>query len=291
MNIRPAPPRSIKRLALALPVFLVFSSEFALAKDADPVSLSPVWRMESDDDYSYYADYQPPRPVKGLVLHGYFADDSISVEDGQIILPPGNGCQRSIRLADPRHLPAGMPARTVAEFWFYRSGDQGLYLSRHWRFDVSNHCEGNTHVEAKIIHLSLFNGTSRFIEVKDGEVPKISAESLSEQGFYPIPEQLVVIDDRRMNARPRAGANRRRDDYIENTNLRRACFDDSETFSFATTCFLTERGPWHGLLLRADMQEDDGSAYSDYGVSEVQPKAWIDGRLFQWDRRIMLADE
>jgi len=112
--------------SLFLVLLLLDPNNAVRAKEADPSSLSSAWRMESDDDYSYDADYRPPPPVKGLTLHGYVAGEEFSVRGRAIILPAGEKCSKPIILTDPRALPANFPERTHTEFWFYRSGDQGL---------------------------------------------------------------------------------------------------------------------------------------------------------------------
>ncbi|NYI24199.1 hypothetical protein EWH08_15990 [Sphingobium indicum] len=289
MSIQSALPSLTKQLAFVLCAFLALPNSALSAKSAGSVSLSPVWRMESDEDYSYQANYQPPGPVKGLALHGYFADDRLNVSDAKVSLPASAECRESVTLPDPRSLPDYLPARTHTEFWFYRSGDQGLYLGRTWRVERSDQCDVKAKVETRIIHMSLFNGMARFIVIHNGAAPVVSTNNIAEGELYPIPAHFVVMDRQLLQEGPRAAVSRRTDDRLENTSFRRTCFDTSFAFFFSNSCVLNETGPWQGLLISADSEADDGTSYSEYRLLDLDPEARIDGRLFQWDRKIVLA--
>ncbi|WP_313801642.1 hypothetical protein [Sphingobium sp.] len=288
MSLQSALPSWIKQLTCALCAFLAFPNDALSAKSAAPLSLSPIWRMESDEDYSYQADYKRPDPIKGLAVHGYFADDSLNVRDARVSLPTSAECREPVTLPDPRHLPDYLPGRTHTEFWFYRSGDQGLYLSRTWRVERSARCDVTAMVETKIVHMSLFNGMARFIKIDNGAEPVISTDTIAEGELYPIPAHFVAIDRQLLRKGPNT-VSRRTDDRLENTPFRRTCFDTSFAFFFSNSCVLNEAGPWQGLLISADSEADDGTSYSEYRLLDLNPQAWIDGRLFQWDRKIMLA--
>ena len=281
--------RVAKPLAVCLCAFFLFPNHALSAKRSSLVSLTPTWRMESDANYSFQADYRAPIPVKGLALHGYFADDALSIENAKASLPATTQCGEPVTVPDPRGLPAYLPERTRTEFWFYRSGDQGLYVSRSWRVERSDQCVVTASIDTKVVHMSLFNGTARFIVTKNGATPTLSTDRIADGESYSIPAEFVAIDARKLRTRSEAAIGRRTDDRLDGTPFRRVCFDTSIAFFFSNRCVLNEAGPWRGLLISANSQADDGTSYSEYGVLDIDPKALMDGRLFEWDRKIVLA--
>lgn len=167
----------------------------ALAAPDRIETLPPEWRMEDDEAYSYDADYAPQPPVKGLAVHGYVADDSIEVADGTVILTAPGNCPAPATFRDPRTLPAGLPERTTDEYWFYRSGDQALYLSRRWVYEVDGACRGVAREVSRIVRIVWFNGTITYIEQRDGGTAALSTEKIKDNETYAIPNWLATIDD------------------------------------------------------------------------------------------------
>lgn len=214
----------------------------ALAGPDQVETLPPEWRMESDDDYSYYADYAPPAPVKGLVVHGYVADDSIEVEDGTVFLSAPKTCPDEITYKFPRAIPSGFPERATGEYWFYRAGDQALYLSRTWVYEVDSACQGVAREVSRIVRIVWFNGSATFIEQRDGGVTSLSTEKIAELGFYPIPARLVKIDDvdLRENQQSRLvkkSPSRMKGSRDKATGVMQTCFALSEAFIFLNECY------------------------------------------------------
>lgn len=144
-------------------------------------------------------------------------------------------------------------------------------------------------MEATVVHVSMFNGRARFIEIDPDGDTKVSSAPIGVGALYPIPGELIDIDGRSLREHAKGDPRRRKDDRVGKQRLARACFDNSFAFFFSTSCFLTEPGRWHGLLVSADSQDDAGGAYSEYGLVELDPTARIDGRLFEWDREIRLS--
>ena len=270
-------------------------SQTALAASDKVESLPPEWRMESDEDYSFYADYAPPPPVKGLVVHGYVADDSIVGEDGTVTVTSPEACPAPVTFRPARSIPPAFPERTTGEYWFYRSGDQALYLSRKWEYAVDGACQGVTREVSRIVRIVWFNGTATFIEERDGGATDLSTEKLKENGTYPIPSRLVKIDDAdlretqqsRLVREAPSRMTRARD---ETTGVMQTCVGLSQYFFFSNRCYYSGNGPWRGFLLAADSQDDAGSLYSEVGTVKFVPAARIDGRLFEWDRAIARSD-
>lgn len=263
----------------------------ALAAPDRIETLPPEWRVESDDDYSYYDDYVPPPPVKGLVVHGYVADDSIEVEDGTVFLTAPETCADRVTFRFPRALPTAFPERTTGEYWFYRSGDQALYLSRRWVYEVDEACRGVAREVSRIVRIVWFNGTATFVEQQDGGSVSLSTEKIKDNETYPIPRWLLTIDDADLRANQQSAAVRKSPSRMtrgrnEGTGVMQTCFDLSAAFIFSTECYYSGKGLWRGFLLRADAQDDAGGNYSEVGTVSFAPAARIDGRLFEWDREI-----
>lgn len=263
----------------------------AVAAPDQARTLPPEWQMESDEDYSYDADYAPPPPVRGLAVHGYVADDSIEVADGTVILTAPATCPAPAPFRFPRTLPPGLPERATGEFWFYRTGDQALYLSRRWVYEVDSACQGVAREVSRIVRIVWFNGTATFIEQQDGVTASITTEKIKENETYAIPRWLVTIDDSGLRENQqsrlvRQSPSRMTRERDEATGVMRTCFDLSEAFIFSTECYYSGSGPWRGFLLAADSQDDAGGNYSEAGTVSFDPAARIDGRLFEWDREI-----
>jgi hypothetical protein len=270
-------------------------SQTALAASDKVESLPPEWRMESDEDYSFYADYAPPPPVKGLVVHGYVADDSIVGEDGTVTVTSPEACPAPVTFRPARSIPPAFPERTTGEYWFYRSGDQALYLSRKWEYAVDGACQGVTREVSRIVRIVWFNGTATFIGERDGGATDLSTEKIKDNETYPIPSWLVKIDDADLRENQQSRLVRQSPSRMtrgrdEGTGVMRTCVDLSEAFIFATECYYSGTGPWRGYLLSADAQDDAGGNYSEAGTVSFDPAARIDGRLFEWDRAIARSD-
>ncbi|MCL9998863.1 MAG: hypothetical protein NBV68_05745 [Erythrobacter sp.] len=263
----------------------------ALAAPDKVESLPPEWRMESDDDYSYDADYAPPPPVKGLVVHGYVADDSIVGEDGTVSVTSPETCPAPVTFIPARGIPQGYPERTTGEYWFYRSGDQALYLSRRWVYEVDSTCQGVAQEVSRIVRIVWFNGSATFIEEKGGDVTDLSTEKIVEDETYPVPSWLVKIDDAELLGNQQSRLVRKSPSRMtrardEATGVLQTCFELSEAFILWNECYYSGNGPWRGYLLAAGSQDDAGGNYSETGTVKFLPSARIDGRLFEWDREI-----
>jgi len=286
------PPSGLERCLLALGAACALMPTPAAFAAPDKVeTLPPEWWMESDDGYSYDADYAPPPPVKGLIVHGYVADDSIEVEDGTVFLTAPETCADRVTFKFPRTIPSGFPERTTGEYWFYRSGDQALYLSRRWVYEVDSACQGVAREVSRIVRIVWFNGTATFIEERDGGATDLSTEKIAEMGYYPIPDRLVKIDDAELRENQqsrlvRKSPSRMKRSRDEATGVMQTCFDLSEAFIFWNACYYSGNGPWRGYLLAADSQDDAGGNYTETGTVKFVPAARIDGRLFEWDREI-----
>lgn len=76
-------------------------------------SLPAAWTMDADEDYSNYADYVPPKPVPGLIVHGFEANDSIEVVDGKVVLEGTGRCTGEIVFEDLRGLPSTLPLAVI----------------------------------------------------------------------------------------------------------------------------------------------------------------------------------
>lgn len=276
---------------LAGSTFALIPGSIAIAASNEVESLPPAWSMESDEDYSYDADYVAPAPVPGLVIHGYAADDSISVEDGTISVSTPKNCTGPITFKDERDIPENYPTRTTGEYWYFRSGDEAVYLSRKWVYEVDRTCQGSAREVSRVVRVIWFNGNATFIEQDDGGNTRVSTERIVEHGYYPIPRWLVRMDDSDLREDERSrlvreAPSRMRRERDETTGVTRTCFDLSQFFFFATNCYYSGRGPWRGFLLSSDSQDDVGANYTELGTVRFVPRANIDGRLFEWDRRI-----
>lgn len=265
---------------------LVATSSVASAK----VTPCPPWQLESDDDFSFEADYQAPPPVKGLTLQGFFAEDSISISDGEIKIAGTKECPVELTIPDPRGLSSDFPPRTMAEVWLFRTRTEGLYLRRKWSFVVGKDCKPTTRIETRVVRFSIFNGTARFIEVTDAGMPMLRTVSTgNSENSLGMPAQFLLISDADLKNRVRVDSKRHTDRRFGPSKLRIACFDDSIAFHFATLCYLDKPGPWHGLLTSSEYQDDDGGNYFEFGLTELDANASIDGRLFEWGRAITFS--
>lgn len=151
------------RIRFAIWLFMMLPSGVVAAQATH--SLPAAWTMDADEDYSNNADYVPPKPVPGLIVHGFQANDSVEVVDGKAIIHGSGRCSGKITFEDRRGLPSNVPARTLGEYWFFRSGDQALYLSRKWIYLDGEDCRGVARLVTRIVRVLWFNGDATFVEI------------------------------------------------------------------------------------------------------------------------------
>ena len=278
--------KAVIRLWILVSILLVANSAFAKER---AISLPDPWTLEGDDKYSFNADYEPPEPVRGLYLHGYYAGEEIFESNGKVHLQASEGCAAPIEIIDPRKLVEGMPERTHAEFWFFRSGDQGLYLERRWQFGVTENCTPIVEQKVKIVRYVLFNGQVTFVPISGEKYPGSRTEFPGDIGA-PIPDRFVQIDPSEYVATLKHYRNRGERRKFKDTKISEHCFNTGIVFHFSGSCYVTLRGPWRGLQNSHWTESDDGSDYYQYGLLNLDLDVLVDGRLFEWDREITVPN-
>jgi signal peptidase I len=99
------------RIYSAIWLLMMMPSVVAAAQPTH--SLPATWSMDADEDHFNPADYVAPKPVPGLMVHGYFADDSIKVVDGKVVLEGTERCAGEIVFEDLRGLPSTLPLAVI----------------------------------------------------------------------------------------------------------------------------------------------------------------------------------
>jgi hypothetical protein len=263
-------------------------------------SLPAAWKMDADEDYSNNADYVPPKPVPGLIVHGFEANDSIEVVDGKVVLEGTGRCTGEIVFEDLRGLPSTLPSRTLKLFWYFRAGDQALYLSREWVYEAGKDCRGIARLVTRMVRVVWLNGAVTLIEIGDKGVADFATERLDSPVYgkksLSIPSHLLQIDGRDFvetgrSRLVRREPSRRTQSQFGTTRHRQTCFGLSAAFAFVSRCYYSGEGNWHGLLLSAERAEHGRDNYAESGTLDFDPNAMIDGRLFEWDREIQSAEK
>ncbi len=286
------------RIHFAIWLWMMLPSVLAAAQAT--YSLPGAWTMDADEDYYNYADYVGPKPVPGLMVHGYFADDSIKVVDGKVVLEGTGRCTGEIAFDDLRGLPSNLPSRTLKLYWYFRSGDQALYLSREWVFEAGKDCRGIARLVTRMVRVVWLNDAMTLIEIGDKGVAVFATERLGSPVYgkksLSIPSHLLQIDGRDFVETERSRLvtrepSRRTQSQFGATRHRQTCFGLSAAFAFVRKCYYSGGGSWHGLLLSAERADHGRDNYAESGTIDFDPDAMIDGRLFEWDREIQSAEK
>lgn len=267
-------------MRIALAAAVLAAAQPAMAQTGIP---SP-WVLETDESqYPFIADPIPPGPVDGVYAHGISGDGGVGWSDTLDVPGISEECSGRLRLEYAVPRPTELPEHIAAEFWFFRSGDQVLYLQKLWLVEAVEDCVGRVVLHTNYAR-AIIRGESRteFYARPEGryEVRTVSSE-IGVTGKIPGALLYPSADQRQRNRGIRSDEGRGPAGEV--------CYDESIAFHFATQCYIERRGPWRGYLSYSQSQDDTGDNISEYRILELDTHAQLDGRLFEWDRTITFS--
>lgn len=270
-------------------------SQVAWAKDLAvlPSSLS----LEGDEEYRWKADYVPPQPVKGYFVHGYaYGWDSAFA--GQFI----ENYSVKRKACPEKRLPTageqnwggleefGDP-KPDQEFWFFRTGSESLYIGRRWVPSALEDCKLIYATKIDMYRSVQISDRITVSQFEDGKIKHVWTTGLRDPYFglgvmkalaLPNPAAVRSLRDR---AAQKGTLKRSKFDGVN-----QLCWSYWEHFWGGSRCVITQRGVALGLLSSASSEEDTGPS-SYLHLKRLSTDALLDGRLFEWDREITLAQQ
>jgi hypothetical protein len=273
----------IQRLRIGLWMLALLNAAPLLADET--ISLTTPWQLEVDDEYyRYLADPIAPPPVRGSYARGQIragptwsvALDATSIRET---------CGERFRIVWIGAHPPERPEDATAEFWFYRAGPQVLYLQRNWTISTVEDCVASAERITGIAR-AFVDGEQRneFYARPEGrfEPRFVSRDNGRSSGKIPT----FLLEPPPANGSPPRSRRNRTTRSGQLTASGEVCYDASAAFTFATHCFIERRGPWNGLETYAHFEDDTSVVLGHFELLELREIAQLDGRLFQWDRRI-----
>ena len=275
--------KAIKFFLAGLPTFFAVHPISSAAKSIAP------WVIEKDKTYSFLDNYKAPKNRKGLVVRGHAYDvdapDWVSRDREKAAMKECNG---KISYPFIEDLYAGEGPHESAyfpyfEFWFIHSAPDAFLLKRKASLASVEDCEAKIEYSYSVIRSFVSNDlvTIQSSSEKGSEVKTVKLEEgLREatSGMLPLP------DIRALRKRYKGKA------YIpEQSDLgrREQCFNTGGMLDLATQCHLVGT-KYQGLELGSHAEHTSTYEHGDM-ITHLETDAAIDGRLFEWDRKIWYA--
>jgi len=268
---------------------LVVAAIPGLAKTSDPIFTLPLpLSVEPDAGYELPKGSPGPGTRRGLVLHG-FRYDRLNGPEWATPALAKSAATCGNRLQVPSLQQLGPPAEDAVteDFWLIVSEPEALYLSRRMTLTGLTDCVAQGTASLTLNRL-LFAGDMVTEFRFDGERLASLSTLPADGGFSYAGSQFLQTRDpgkRRPTqgriASPRPGMPRQ-------FQVAEACTADNGGMIYTIECRVSGRGRWRGLLLERHVFH---TATLDEGlvVDFLELDTAIDGRLFEWDRRIELT--
>lgn len=225
-----------------------------------PAHLSSEHSDEGEDDY-----WQPP-PMRGIYGHGYLGS-----HDGAAELCAGTNAEQSA-------LHARIPGGGTAEFWFYATAAQGVLFERLAGVDPKKPCAEALSFRIEVERAFVADGMVQSMEGERGDFGQAVTRS-SVTGDEEYSGAFFTIHN--LMARPALPA-RNRNTTGRVAGLPVECTGYSGLV-WNQLCVSRRAGLTYGMIVSA-MAGDDESTMFRLEFDEIQPQAWIDGRVWQLDR-------
>jgi hypothetical protein len=260
-----------------------------LAETSDPVFTLPLpLSVDPNGGYELPTGSQGPEPRRGLALHGYRYDRLSGPEWATPALAKSaTAC--GDRLQVPSLQQIGQPAEDAVteDFWLIVSEPEALYLSRRITLTGLTDCVAQGTASLTLTRL-LFAGDMVTQFRFDGErlaslstVPANDGFSYAGSPFLQTRDPGKLRPTQNRIASPRPGMPLR-------LRVTQACTADNGGMIYTTECRVSGRGQWRGLLLQRHVFHT-ATHHEGLVVDFLEIDTLVDGRLFEWDRRIGLT--
>lgn len=278
---------------LALGTSLVIMPNTLLARYTPTTYvLAEPWQLETDDQYSYDYDYQAPKSRHGLVVHGYRYDQYESLwPSKELESAAAEKCDGKISypFRETQHTGPGPYEYTpfpITEFWLVHSEPEVLLLERRAYIAGTEQCEAQLAYRAEVTRSFISNGMITSHRTTDGKsrietVSESEGQARATHGRFPLRNMREV----RKRLKGRSSGRKK-----SSLGVNIECFYTGSSLDRATACYLLGGGKYTGLPLDNHF-EHTASAETGIKVTYLSTESLIDGRLFEWDRKISLATD
>jgi hypothetical protein len=260
-----------------------------LAKASKEVyQLPPLLVVDPTPNYGRADGNEPdPAPRHGMVLHGYRYDSlngsSWATEE---LADAAKACGDQLKLP-PEAVRGGNTEQPVThDFWLVHSEPEALYLSRTITLTELNQCVALATTELSLGRLMFAGDRVTVTRLENGRWWSPSTLPIKEGYGYLGNEFFRPVDFDQLRRRPHTRTSKPHGPL--GVDRKALCFNGSGGMIYTQECRLDDRGRWHGLLLRKHIFHT-GTVDEGMEVDYLHTDALIDGRLFEWDRRITLA--
>lgn len=251
-----------------------------LAKIADG-----IWTLQADGEFAPRNKrwkYAPPPPRTGFYAHG--GVEWIESDPGLDLQAIDEKCLETTGKPVERDGPG-------IEYWYILSGQEGLILERKRSISAVADCRPVYRYALRIRRLLLGKeGFQLFERMPDG---RYTAESRLYREFWGPKYDDIYVGQSDDPATWLALRKRRLGDSSTGGSvgkLRTHCIGyNSPPDAGGTQCWIGSDGPSQGLVTY-DMAAIAGFPYVHQKLTRVENSDAIDGRLFEWDRAISLAE-
>jgi hypothetical protein len=261
----------------------------SLAKTSDPIFTLPLpLSVEPNGGYEPPAGAPGPNPRRGLVLHGYRYDRLNGPEWSTPELAKGAAeCGERLQVAPLLQIGQTAEEAITGDFLLIVAEPEALYLSRDLILTELTDCVA--HGTARLsLHRLLLAG-DKVTEFRfDGERLAGLSTLPANDGFdYAGSQFLQTRDPGKLRPTQRRIASPR-PDMPRGLHVAEACAADNGGMISTVECRVNQRGRWRGLLLERHVFHT-GTHDEGLVVDWLATDTLIDGRLFEWDRRIELT--
>jgi len=251
---------------------------------ASSFTLPAPFIVESDSAFRSNGYVAPP-PRRGLVVHGHFYDDYAGDRDWlspQVERAARERCGTGLRLPPPAENSDGK--RIVSHFWIVRSGNEQVQFSYRPTYTGEDACVARTGYKLDVGRALLDKAmVTQFNRLENGYW---HASTFPRDGSYSLPSLIEPTDHFALESKKLAKHSYRPEASL---GVKQLCFYTGNSLDRAFHCHLDQPGPWRGLILSGHFEH---TATTDSGmqVDQIALDAWIDSRLFEWDRDVSIAN-
>jgi hypothetical protein len=233
----------------------------------------PGWTSEHDDDDGY----QPPAPLAGIYGHGFTNPQALAPGVGDRALCQGDEASQAAF--------AERAGDYATEFWFYATASQGVLFRRSFAWDVHRPCAGPPRYIYELYRAYIADGMIHsFVQADSGDASQAqtarfdtTADQYSGE-FSPLHNLMA-----RGPEPPRA---HRRHQRI--LGLDAICWGGGDLV-WSNICVSRSHGRSYGMILATAAGDDEREMFH-LSFDALDPRARLDGRLFELDRRWLRPD-
>ncbi|MBN8501460.1 MAG: hypothetical protein J0M19_09955 [Sphingomonadales bacterium] len=280
------------RIAAAAGLGMIGSAGSALLPPGSYIPPAP-WLMSVETAHRTAGEYELPPPREGLVAEGFdYSDEGgLPWQSDTVAAAARKGCPGGdgrFVLPDGVMMTEAAGAAVIRPFVLVATAEQALLLRRYPQIVGAQGCHLTVRYRGSIDRAFVVGGTVTTFHDLGGSNPPFIRSDRAEAGRNGLLDNLLIPVIDLAEARyhqPHGGTARMRAPIA---GVKTVCFDMSSKLVRAHECYLDDGGPWQGLMLEAHGENSSGGLNGTL-VTDLRQNVPIEGRLFEWDRPITLA--